>query len=145
MNSKRAVVVGIVAAMGSSLYSKRRDDKKSFCSAKSPDNSAFVFIKPHANTTASQNFVKKGLLAKGISIAKEGEITAETIDKEMLIDQHYYAIASKATLVTPDQMPVSPEKFKAAFGVPWEEVLKSGNAYNALDACKFLGCTFIIF
>jgi hypothetical protein len=37
----------------------------------------------------------------------------------MLIDQHYYAIASKATLVKPKDLPVPQDKFEAAFGVSW--------------------------
>ena len=69
-------------------------------------NSAFVFIKPHANTAAAQALVKKTLAAKGIAIKAEGELTGETIDRKMLIDQHYYAIASKATLLQPKDMPV---------------------------------------
>ena len=55
-------------------------------------NSAFVFIKPHANTSQTQELVKSVFLAKGVHILAEGEIKAEDIDKDMLIDNHYYAI-----------------------------------------------------
>jgi hypothetical protein len=51
-------------------------------------NSAFVFVKPHANTQAAQALVKKTLGERGITIKSEGELTAEQIDKGMLIDQH---------------------------------------------------------
>ena len=44
-----------------------------------------------------KELVKTTLEAKGITIKKEGSIEAEEIDKKMLIDQHYYAIAVKAT------------------------------------------------
>lgn len=44
-------------------------------------NSAFVFIKPHANTTAAQNLVQSTLKARGITIKSEGELTAAQIDK----------------------------------------------------------------
>ena len=57
----------------------------------------------------------------------------------MLVDQHYYAIASKATLVKPAEMPVPADKFQAAFGLSWQDALKAGSVYNALDACKVLG------
>ena len=57
----------------------------------------------------------------------------------MLVDQHYYAIASKATLVKPSELPVPADKFKSAFGISWSDALKAGSVYNALDACKFLG------
>ena len=57
----------------------------------------------------------------------------------MLIDQHYYAIASKATLMKPKDMPVPAKKFEDAFGVPWEKALSDGVVFNALDACKKLG------
>ena len=44
-------------------------------------NSAFVFIKPHANTTAAQSLVQSTLQARGITIKSEGELTAAQIDK----------------------------------------------------------------
>ena len=102
-------------------------------------NSAFVFIKPHANTSAVQELVTQTFQSKGISILSEGELTGPEIDAGMLIDQHYYAIASKATLLKPEQMPVPASKFESQFGLKWEEALSKGNVYNALDACTYLG------
>ena len=46
-------------------------------------NAAFVFIKPHANTTAAQSLVQNTLKARGITIKSEGELTADQIDKGM--------------------------------------------------------------
>ena len=57
--------------------------------------SAFVFIKPHANTPAVQELVKAKFGEVGIKILSDGEIGGEKIDSDKLIDQHYYAIASK--------------------------------------------------
>lgn len=57
-----------------------------------PKNSAFVFIKPHANTTFVQTLLQKIFKENSISIVKEGELTGEKIDAGKLIDQHYYAI-----------------------------------------------------
>ena len=54
-------------------------------------NSAFVFIKPHANTPKTQALVKDTLIRAGITILSESEISGETIDKEKLIDKHYFA------------------------------------------------------
>jgi hypothetical protein len=42
-------------------------------------NSAFVFIKPQANTAATQSLVSKTLKGQGISIEKEGELTGEQV------------------------------------------------------------------
>ena len=56
-----------------------------------------------------------------------------------LIDQHYYAIASKATILTPDKLAVPMDKFEAAFGEPWAKVLEEGRAKNAMDACTHFG------
>ena len=102
-------------------------------------NSAFVFIKPHANTKKVQDVVEKTFSAKKINILSNGELTAAAIDAGKLIDQHYYAIASKATLLKPAQIPVPPQKFKDAFGLEWSEALQQGKAYNAIDACAYLG------
>lgn len=108
-------------------------------------NSAFVFIKPHANTSKAQALVSSTLKSKGIKISTEGELTGEQIDQGMLIDQHYYAIASKATLLKPKDMPVPADKFEAAFGLPWAKALEQGTVYNALgEAARAelgVGCT----
>jgi len=102
-------------------------------------NSAFVFVKPHAQTEAVVGLVREEFAARGISITSEGKIDAATIEKGMHIDQHYYAIASKATLKKPNELPVPGDKFEAKFGKPWATVLENGEAYNALDACEKLG------
>jgi len=70
---------------------------------------------------------------------KEGSISAADIDKKQLIDKHYYAIASKATLLTPDKLNVPADKFKAQFNVEWADVLKEGKALNAKAACETFG------
>jgi len=97
---------------------------------------AFVFVKPHAVTPACNKTIKDGLLAKGLKITGEGDITADVIDKKQLIDQHYYSIASKATILKPHQLNVPNDKFEKQMGLSWEKALP--NAYNALDACKKL-------
>jgi hypothetical protein len=57
-------------------------------------NSAFVFIKPHANTILTQKLVRDKLLSSGCTILSESDIDGPTIDKNKLIDQHYYAIGT---------------------------------------------------
>jgi nucleoside diphosphate kinase len=105
-----------------------------------PKNMAFVFVKPHQVTDKVVNTVRSGLEAKGIKILREGDITSETIDKKKLVDQHYYAIASKATILKPSQLNVPNDKFQKQFGISWQDCLSKGLAYNALDACEKLGC-----
>jgi hypothetical protein len=95
-----------------SLLNKLRGEKKGSSSANDEPvrNSAFVFIKPHANTAEVRQLVRASLAAKHVVVVREGELSGETIDKDRLIDQHYYAIASKATLKTPDQLAVPEAK-----------------------------------
>lgn len=102
-------------------------------------NSAFVFIKPHANNENTQRVVKDTLAARGIRVIKEGEFTGPEIDEQMLIDQHYYAIASKATILAPPQIPVPKDKFEATFGLSWDSALAENKVFNAIEACKVLG------
>jgi len=103
-------------------------------------NSAFVFVKPHANTEATQQMVREKLLGKGIEILSESDIDGKTIDEKKLIDQHYYAIASKATILAADKIPVPEDKFEESFGEKWCDVLKEGRAANAMQACEKFGC-----
>jgi hypothetical protein len=105
-----------------------------------PPNAAFVFIKPHANTEKVKELAKSGLEAKGIKILQEGELKGAVIDEKKLIDQHYYAIAVKATIKTPAELNVPNDKFKEQFGVDFKEVLDGGKCFNALDGCKEFGC-----
>ena len=98
-------------------------------------NSAFVFVKPAANTEATQALVKHVFSDNKISIKSEGSIGGGTIDAKRLIDQHYYAIASKATLTKPKDLPVPADKFLAKFGVEWQQALDDDLVFNAADAC----------
>ena len=104
-------------------------------------NYAFVFIKPHANTGQTRKLVSSTLKDRGVQVLSEGEITAEQIDSNMYIDQHYYAIASKATILQPkDLVPQSFEsKFQDKFQESWSNALTSNSLYNAIDACKYFG------
>merc|ERR1719163_1671040 len=102
-------------------------------------NSAFVFIKPHAVTDAVKELVPRELEAKGIKVLSHGSLPSEEIDAKKLIDQHYYAIASKATILKPEQLNVPADKFKAQFGLEWTDALASGKVFNALDGCAQLG------
>jgi nucleoside diphosphate kinase len=106
-----------------------------------PKNSAFVFVKPHAVTDKANALVADRLKAKGLSITSEGTLTSEVIDEKKLIDQHYYAIASKATILKPSELNVPQDKFKSSFGLEWKDALAKGVVFNALDACKEFGCT----
>jgi len=105
-------------------------------------NSAFVFIKPHACNDNVTALVRETFAAAGIRITSENDLSAETIDKEMLIDNHYGAIAAKAVKLSPSELHV-PEKgqagFEAMFGESWASALASGQVYNAKQACAKLG------
>ena len=108
-------------------------------------NSAIVFIKPHANTKAVQTLVTQKLTdaAPSMTILSEQTISGSTIDKDKLIDQHYYAIASKATILSAKEIsPSVPSgKFQDFFGQAWDQVLKDGKAANAMEACRIFDCT----
>ena len=103
-------------------------------------NSAFVFVKPQANTALTQNLVRTKLIDANITILSEKDIDGPTIDANKLIDQHYYAIASKATILPASEIPVPADKFEAEFGEAWAIVLEENRAANAMDACERLGC-----
>jgi nucleoside diphosphate kinase len=108
-------------------------------------SSAFVFIKPHAVTDSVKSLVSKELGKAGVTILSEGKIAAETIDKDMLIDTHYGAIASKAMKQKPGALTVQAKAqadFQKAFGLSWTDALQKGQVYNATDAAAKLGISF---
>lgn len=104
-------------------------------------NSAFVFVKPHANVETVHTLVKKKLESEGISIISQVDIGGEEIGSKGLIDQHYYSIASKATILSAEKIPVPKEIFRETFGEEWEKVLEEDRASNAVDACKRFKCS----
>ena len=54
------------------------------------------------------------------------------IDKKRLSDQHYYAIASKATILKPEQLNVHEDKCQ-------KDALASGKVFDAMDGCAKFG------
>lgn len=101
--------------------------------------SAFVFTKPHANTPAVREAVSAKFKSVGIKIVSEGDMDGPTIDAKKYIDQHYYAIASKATLLKPSELNVPKEKFSAQFSEEWDAALEAGRLVNAMDALEKFG------
>jgi len=122
------------------VYFQRMASSKSKEEEKPLMNEAFVFVKPHANTEKVRDFVKSKLIDSGMKIKQELDITGEEIDAKKLIDQHYYAIASKATLLSASEIPVPTAQFEEVFGEPWSKVLAENRAVNAMEACEKFGC-----
>ena len=137
MGAGGSVPAPLPGSMEEALKTFSQEEVDAFLASR---QSAFVFVKPHANTEAVQALVKDKFAKVGIRIASEGTIDGPTIDAKLYIDQHYYAIASKATIMKPPELNVPVEKFEAQFGETWETVLKEQRVLNALDACKKLGC-----
>jgi len=107
-------------------------------------NAAFVFIKPHAVTPAAVEAVKAAFAEKGITITGEGVLDGPTIDEKKLIDNHYYAIANKASLTLPKDLNPPEAKqaeFAEKFGLSWADALAQDKVFNALDGCKKMGLT----
>jgi hypothetical protein len=106
-------------------------------------NSAFVFVKPHAaHSDAVKSLVEETLKNNGIRITNSGEMHAGEIDRNMHIDTHYGAIASKAVKLKPYELNV-PDKgqaeFQKLFGESWQQSLNNGKVYNAKDGATQLG------
>ena len=108
-------------------------------------NSAFLFVKPHAANNIVIDHVKAALSAHpaGFKITAESGLTAERIDADLLIDNHYGAIAAKAVKLQPSELSV-PAKglaaFEAKYGLTWASALEQNLVFNAKDAMVKLGC-----
>jgi nucleoside diphosphate kinase len=148
---------GHICVLQRSLFDALEDMNSSDCLAKAagiagatgemtplPTNTAFVFIKPHAVTEPTIALVKKTFEEKGFTIVKEGELDGPTIGSKKLIDNHYYAIANKASLTLPKDLNPPQEKqdeFNKLFGLSWPDALAQDKVFNALDACTKMGLT----
>lgn len=140
INTTKSTALAFVTLIAAVAISYKMSKTTSSKTTSTPLNSAFVFVKPHANTEATQKLVRTKLQDANITILSEKDIDGPTIDSKKLIDQHYYAIASKATILPASEIPVPADKFEAEFGEPWEIVLKENRAANAMEACEKFGC-----
>jgi len=92
------------------------------------DNTALIFVKPHAFTPATIEWVRKTIVEKGLTIKSEAECT----DLGAGCDRHYHAIASKA-IANPKDLAVPEEAFQKTFGCSWASVLEAGQAVTAAE------------
>ena len=87
---------------------------------------AFVFVKPHAVTDKAKALAKSSFVKAGITVYKEGKLTGDVIEKDKLIDNHYYAIANKVrSPARPPNLDTWPESGHVARGKRkgwWTEV-----------------------
>jgi len=107
-------------------------------------HAAFVFIKPHAVTDSVKRLVAERFAAEGIDIKSEGRIASEKIDKELLIDTHYGAIAARAMKQKPAELVIqqkAKDDFEKAFGLSWADALAKGLVFNLVDGAVKLGCS----
>mmetsp|Transcript_97417 Transcript_97417/g.313875 ORF Transcript_97417/g.313875 Transcript_97417/m.313875 type:complete len:392 (-) Transcript_97417:237-1412(-) len=107
-------------------------------------HSAFVFIKPHAVTDSVKKLVTERFAAEGLGIKSEGVIASEKIDKELLIDTHYGAIAARAMMQKPSELVVqqkAQDEFEKAFGMSWSDAVAKGLVYNLVNGAAKLGCS----
>ena len=91
-NATELLVFAVTATLFTLQIKRAAAASSSDCKAGELKNSAFVFVKPHANTPAVQKLVRDKLKAAGCTILSETDIDGKTIDEQKLIDQHYYAI-----------------------------------------------------
>eukprot|EP01063_Lacrimia_lanifica_P013889 TRINITY_DN2047_c0_g1_i1.p1 TRINITY_DN2047_c0_g1~~TRINITY_DN2047_c0_g1_i1.p1 ORF type:complete len:738 (+),score=272.05 TRINITY_DN2047_c0_g1_i1:48-2261(+) len=128
-------VEGLAGAVSVASAGAAGADDRPRAAAGMGKNHALLFIKPHAVTKEVRELVETTLSERGIMVVTSGEIAAEAIDAEKLIDQHYYAIASKATIKKPADLHVpTPERFQECFGASWTDALAAGLVYNAAEA-----------
>jgi len=104
-------------------------------------NIAFVFIKPAARTEKAIAYCVSEFGSKGFTVGSSGVLDHKKIEDDKLIDNHYYSIANKATLTTPDKLNPGEkvqEEFAVKFGITWTDAIKQGIVFNALEACQKL-------
>ena len=93
-------------------------------------------------TESTKKMVASKFAAEGITVYKEGSLDGVTIEKNLLIDNHYYAIANKASLSKPAELnppAAKQEDFEKKFGISWKAALAKGLVFNAVDGCAKLG------
>ena len=114
-------------------------------------NTAFMFIKPHANTERTREFVRETILDQinpfddeHGRIVLEYDISSEQNKNGTLVDKQYKTLARYAAGVrgvVSAKAKIKPGKFKKTFGEDLEKVLEEKRIYNALEALSSCACT----
>ena len=78
------------------LIRKDEHQKQPAPVAYASDNTAFVFVKPAANTPKTVLLVRSHLQSAGLTVDMEGSLDGHEIAEHKFIDTHYGAIATKA-------------------------------------------------
>ena len=99
-------------------------------------NACLLFIKPHANTPEVRTLVQDSLRSQGFIISDEKSISAQVIDKDLLVDKQYASIARMALFLSPKDYQFSPRsyiRFQKKFGTSWSDEMLKNNVCNASE------------
>ena len=116
----------------------------------SPNNSAVILITPDVmdcgeNTKAKvMTLVHSHLAAFSMNVVEEGDVTGSMIAEHGIIDAHYGSIAEKAFVILPHQLEITTKQrniFEKAFGLTWEDALRSNQLINAKQALDEIATT----
>lgn len=105
-------------------------------------NSAFLFIKPHANVPKVVELVENRLRKAKIGIVQQGEVRSLDLQGGKIIDRHYGSLAMRALKTKPLHLAVLDEGrkgFEEVFKLSWREALERDLVVNAKEAERRLG------
>jgi len=100
------------------------------------DNSALIFIKPHAFNEDVVDFVEDFFKKHHLHVKRKKELTSEQILENGIIDKHYFALATTGLLKKPSQVVFSPEaynSFQENYGEDLDVCIKKDRVFNSLD------------
>jgi hypothetical protein len=101
---------------------------------------AFVYIKPHANTPLTRQICTSFFKSKGVEVAEEGDVKGTDVDSEMMFDKQYFKFADYAC-GNAHEFKLRKEnlnEFRQKFGVDFDEVANDGLVLNCVEACDLL-------
>mmetsp|Transcript_57325 Transcript_57325/g.177946 ORF Transcript_57325/g.177946 Transcript_57325/m.177946 type:complete len:425 (+) Transcript_57325:77-1351(+) len=119
----------------------QRGARAHIAAVRSEENTALVFVKPHAGTTQVLELVQRLLQDRKVEVLRKGSIDAAEIDARGIIDSHYAAIAKVGMtrdIASLGLGAAEAERFAAGYGRQLEEVLAAGQVYSAVTALEVL-------
>lgn len=107
-------------------------------------NVCLLFLKPHANTAEARALTQDSLRSQGFIISEERSVSAEAIDKDLLVDKQYANIARMALFLSPKDYQFSPRsyiRFQKKFGTSWSDEIANNTICNANEIAARLEIT----
>jgi nucleoside diphosphate kinase len=101
------------------------------------EETAFLFLKPHACNKSVVEHVTALLKKRGLRVLAQGKVSGAQMEKKYFVDRHFASLAKRAMITAPLKLSVTSvaaNAFHEKFDEHWHDALASKRVVNAVEA-----------